>query len=188
MTFIELVSQYGQVAIFLGSAIEGETVAFFGGVAARRAVISYPQAAVAASLGSFLADEMLFISGRYATHTSIVRRFAEISTARRITDLLEKHPAVFILSFRFIYGIRTVSPVIIGMSNVSTIQFVVFNAISAGVWGTTITGIGYFFGGLVERFFGRLGLYEHLAIGLLCAVLAALALALSCRSFVKINR
>ncbi len=50
----------------------------------------------------------------------------------------------FILAFRFIYGMRTVSPVIIGLSSVSARRFVVLNAVAAIVWGVVISAAAIF--------------------------------------------
>ncbi len=49
-------------------------------------------------------------------------------------DLLERHPTGFILAFRFLYGMRTISPVIIGLSGVPFRKFLLLNAIAAGIW------------------------------------------------------
>ena len=51
-----------------------------------------------------------------------------------------------ILSFRFLYGLRTVAPFVIGMSSVSVKKFILLNAAGALVWATAIASGGYFFG------------------------------------------
>jgi membrane protein DedA with SNARE-associated domain len=54
------------------------------------------------------------------------------------------------LSFRFLYGLRTVVPFVIGMSTVSTKRFVLLNIVGAIVWAIVVgivVGIGgYAFG------------------------------------------
>ncbi len=172
-----LIAQYGLLAVFLGSAIEGETVAFLGGVSAHRHLLPFWAVACAAALGSFLADQIFFFLGRWASASPRIARLAEKPIAAKVKALLERHPTTFILSFRFLYGMRTISPIIIGLSGVPARTFVVLNAIAAAVWGLVIPAVGYFFSDLVESLVGRLHLHVHLLIGLL--VVAALAGALT---------
>ncbi|CCM79017.1 DedA family protein [Rhizobium mesoamericanum] len=161
-----LIGEYGVLAVFLGAAVEGETAAFLGGVFAHRQLIPYWQVALAACLGSFAADQVLFFAGRYATKWSYVQTLLGSEPVARATRLLDAHPTGFIFAFRFIYGIRTISPIAIGVSSVSTRRFVILNAIAALAWGVLITAIGFVAGQAVEALLGRLQLHLHLLIAL----------------------
>ncbi|WP_119939439.1 DedA family protein [Neorhizobium sp. NCHU2750] len=177
MSLAHLISQYGVLAVFLGAAFEGETAVFLGGVFAHRHFLSFPEAATAAALGSFACDQAWFFAGRYANRLSIVQRLLKTDAARKVNDLLEAHPTGFILAFRFIYGMRTVSPIAIGLTSVPALRFVVLNFVAAVVWALLITAIGYLFGNAVEALFGRLKLHLHLLIALAIAAVLVGALA-----------
>ncbi len=171
-----LIKEYGVLAVFFGAAFEGETAAFLGGIFAHRHLMPYWQVALAACLGSFSADQFFFLSGRYATKWSYVQKLLGSEPVARVTRLLEAHPTGFILAFRFIYGIRTISPVAIGVSSVSMQKFVVLNAVAALIWGVLITAIGFLAGQAVESLLGRLQLHLHLLIVLaLVAVLVPIS-------------
>ncbi len=172
-----LISQYGVLAVFLGAAFEGETAVFLGGVFAHRHFMSWWEAATAAAIGSFAADQAWFFAGRYANRLALVQRFLKTDAAQKVSQLLEAHPTGFILAFRFIYGMRTVSPIAIGLSSVPALRFVILNFIAAVVWAVLITSIGYLFGNAVEMLFGRLRLHLHMliAIAAIAVILAALA-------------
>ncbi|MEV4609616.1 DedA family protein [Neorhizobium sp. LMR1-1-1.1] len=172
-----MISQYGVLAVFLGAAFEGETAVFLGGVFAHRHFMSWWEAATAAAIGSFAADQAWFFAGRYANRLALVQRFLKTDAAQKVSQLLEAHPTGFILAFRFIYGMRTVSPIAIGLSSVPALRFVILNFIAAVVWAVLITSIGYLFGNAVELLFGRLRLHLHMliAIAAIAVILAALA-------------
>ncbi|MBB4350499.1 MULTISPECIES: DedA family protein [Rhizobiaceae] len=172
-----LISQYGVLAVFLGAAFEGETAVFLGGVFAHRHFMSWWEAATAAAIGSFAADQAWFFAGRYANRLALVQRFLKTDAAQKVSQLLEAHPTGFILAFRFIYGMRTVSPIAIGLSSVPALRFVILNFIAAVVWAVLITSIGYLFGNAVEMLFGRLKLHLHMliAIAAIAVILTALA-------------
>ena len=65
-----------------------------------------------------------------------------------------------ILGFRFVYGLRSVTPFVIGMSRVRAIEFVALNIVSAAVWANTIGGLGFLFGHGVELILGDIKRYE----------------------------
>jgi membrane protein DedA with SNARE-associated domain len=172
-----LISYYGPIAVFVGAVFEGETAAFLGGVFAHRGLMPYWAAAVAAILGSWVGDQALFYAGRYADRFSIIQRIMHAQKAQRVKSLLAAHPDGFIFSFRFILGMRMISPVIIGLSGVSPMRFFVLNLAAALVWGVTVTGCGYLFGNAIEAAFGHLGLNAvfFFAVGIIAAALAVVA-------------
>ena len=55
------------------------------------------------------------------------------------------------MSFRFMYGIRTVTPFVIGMSGFPRKVFVPLNAASAAIWATVIGCAGFAFGKVFEH-------------------------------------
>jgi membrane protein DedA with SNARE-associated domain len=55
------------------------------------------------------------------------------------------------MGFRFMYGLRTVSPFVIGMSGFSRKLFLPLNAASAALWATIIGGAGYIFGRVLRQ-------------------------------------
>lgn len=165
-----LIAKYGLFAVLVGSGIEGETVAFLGGLSAHRHLLPFWGVACAAAIGSFIADQLFFFLGRRASGSPRVQRLTSKHAAQKVKALLERHPTGFILAFRFIYGMRTISPVVIGLSSVAARKFVMLNGLAALVWGIVISGAGYLFSGVIEALLGRLQLNIHLFIGLLIAV------------------
>jgi len=70
-----------------------------------------------------------------------------------------------ILSFRFLYGLRTVAPFVIGMSPVSVKKFILLNAAGALVWAVAVASGGYFFGHALEVLIGKVKSYEMYIMG-----------------------
>jgi len=154
MTIETLIIRYGVAAIFVGAGVEGETSVVAGGVLAHRHLIPLWAAMAAASTGSFVADQLFFAAGRYFRDSPRVRKIESKPAFAKAIAIFERHPTLFVIGFRFLYGLRTVSPMAIGTSHVRTRTFLLLNALSAAVWGILFTGIGYAFGGGIERLFG----------------------------------
>ena len=137
---------FGPFAIALGAAVEGQTAVIAGGVMARSQILSPVVVVLAAALGSGIVDYLLFVLGRSFRHTRWVKKVAAKPTFDRALVLIERYPTGFILSFRFLYGLRAAGPVAVGVSKVSTRKFAILNAVAAGLWAGVFVGLGYVFG------------------------------------------
>jgi membrane protein DedA with SNARE-associated domain len=152
---------FGPLAIALGAAVEGQTAVIAGGVMAREQILSPAVVVFAAALGSGILDYLLFVLGRSFRHTRWVKKVAAKPAFDKALVLIERYPAGFILSFRFLYGLRAAGPVAVGVSGVSTRKFAVLNAIAAGIWAGAFVAIGYAFGPAVMTLLE--GIFAHAA-------------------------
>ena len=160
-----IIAHYGLAAVFLGAGIEGETVVIIGGLLAHQGMLPLVGAAIAASAGSFAADQLFFATGRrFRNHPRVQRIEAKPAFAKALA-LFERYPTAFVFGFRFLYGLRTVSPMAIGTTSIRTSKFAAINAAAATVWGILFTGIGYVFADGIEKVFGRIKSFEHVVIG-----------------------
>lgn len=151
----------GPFAIALGAAVEGQTAVIAGGVLAREQILSPAVVVLAAALGSGIIDYLLFVLGRSFRHTRWVKKAAAKPAFDKALVLIERYPAGFILSFRFLYGLRAAGPVAVGVSAVSTRKFAILNAVAAGLWAGAFVALGYAFGPTVMALLG--GIFAHAA-------------------------
>ena len=171
------IEQYGLLAVFLGCVAEGESAAILGGFFAHQHVFVLWHAIVAAALGAFVGDTCFFILGRSFADNRHVVRLRRRPGFRRAYRLLNTHPNIFVLSNRYVYGMRLVGGVAAGLSTIAAPRFVILNAISSVIWAVLFSSIGYVFGLGAEHFVGQ-ALLRHerlligLGIGLTVAVLA----------------
>jgi membrane protein DedA with SNARE-associated domain len=169
MSIATLIQDYGYVAVFVGTLLEGESVLILAGVAATLGYLSLPGIIVTAMIGSFLGDQLFFYLGR-RYGPELLQRFPILATrAARMQKLLQRFHLPLILGVRFLYGLRTVGPMVIGMSGVAWARFFLLNLIGASVWASTIAGAGYLFGNALELLLVDIKHYE----GLLLAAIAA---------------
>lgn len=172
-----LIEQYGLLAVFLGCVAEGESAAILGGFFAHQHVFVLWRAFVAAALGAFAGDTFFFILGRrFADHPFVVR-LRKRPGFRRAYRLLNTHPNIFVLSNRYVYGMRLVGGIAAGLSRITMRRFVILNALSSALWAILFVTIGYVFGLGAERILGQaLARHERLltalAIGLGVAIVA----------------
>ncbi|WP_237714032.1 DedA family protein [Novosphingobium sp. Rr 2-17] len=158
----QIIANYGIAGLFVGAGIEGETVVVLGGMMVHRGTLAFLPAIAAASAGSFVVDQLFFQLGRrFRTH-SFVQKMQSRAAFAKALSAFDKHPVLFVFVFRFLYGLRTVSPLAIGTTSLPARTFLTINALAAVVWGTLFISVGYCFGTAIEAAFGRLRSAEHL--------------------------
>ena len=150
MSFSGLIADYGYVALFAGTLLEGETLLILAGFAAHQGYLQLPWVIGIALLGGFLGDQIYFWLGRRhgAWVLSHFPRFAPVF--ERAHTLIERYHEVLIVGIRFLYGLRTVGPLAFGMSEVQAWRFMLFNALGAAIWAVCVGSAGYLFGQALE--------------------------------------
>lgn len=173
MNFEELIMEYGYLAVFIGTFLEGETILIVAGFAAYEGYLELPLVIMAAFFGSLFGDQLYFFLGRFKG-CSILDRFESWKPrVERFRKLMDRHNTWFILIFRFLYGLRNLAPFAIGLSNVSIRKFVLLNIISAAIWAVTLGILGFFFGQVMEAVLDDIKKYELIIMGglILCATI-----------------
>lgn len=165
-----LIATYGYPAIALGTFFEGETIVLIAGYLASREYLQLQWAIVFAFLGSWAGDSLYFFIGRRWGDKLLARRPQWRPPAERALELLHRYHAIFILSFRFLYGLRTVSPFVIGMSKVPTSRFLVLNFIASVIWASVFCTAGFLLGAVLESVLSEVKHYEMIVLGTIVAV------------------
>lgn len=123
--------------------------------------------------GTLFGGQPYFYIGRAKGQAFVARRPGWQTQSERIVRLLNPHQAWFLIAFRFLYGLRTVTPFLVGASGVSPARFLVLNTIGAALWAVVIGVLGYAFGQTMELALGELKHYE-IALFATLAVLGTL--------------
>lgn len=170
MVLEELIASYGYVAVVIGSFLEGETFLILGGFAAHRGYLELPWVIVCAFIGALSGDILYFLIGRTKGKDALKRRPQWKARSEKVFQLLDKHQNLLILGFRFLYGLRTVTPFLIGTSNVSPIRFLILDVLSASLWAIVVGTTGYLIGETLQIIIGNIKKYELLVFVILAGV------------------
>lgn len=153
----QLVTDYGAYVyplIFVFTFLEGETLIIFAGVLAHQGYLNWTLVFLLAWFGSFSGDQLYYWIGRRWGQDLLIRFPRWRPSAEGALDLLRRYDTLFIMSFRFIYGVRNLSSFAIGMSGVAPLRFLLLNFIAAGIWALSFAGFGYVFGEALEAMLG----------------------------------
>ncbi len=150
MDFPAQVQEYGYLAVFIGTFLEGEVVLVLAGMAAHAGQLSLPKVIALATVGGFLGDQFFFALGRRFGAGILQNKPQWQPRVDKVNALLERYHAPLIIMIRFMYGLRIIGPIVIGMSNVPRWRLALFNFIGALIWAPLIAGGGYLFGSVVQ--------------------------------------
>lgn len=156
----ELIGRYGYLVVLVGTFFEGETVLVIAGYAAHAGHLALPWVIVCAFVGSLCGDQLAYMLGRRYAPRVLRRRETWRPKMDRVRTLLERHALPVMLGFRFLYGIRTVTPFTIGSAGVAPRTFIPLNAVGALVWAAAVAGLGYVFGHALALALERAHRYE----------------------------
>lgn len=140
----EFIQHWGYISVFLGSMIEGESIIFAAGLLAREGYLSIYKVTLIAFVGTLVADQGLYFVGHYYGKAFLEKFPSTQAKAERAFRLLHRYNNLFILSFRFIYGIRILSPLVIGASGIPIKRFVILNFIAAVIWSVSSCVAAYY--------------------------------------------
>ena len=167
----EMLRDYGYAVILVWTFLEGETVVIIAGMFSQKFGLDPWLIALCAFCGSFISDQVMFSLGKYKGE-SVLHYFPSLArNVDKAAKLFKKYDTALILGFRFVYGVRNVTPILLGISGVSHKKFLALNVIGAGVWALAFSFGGYYSG---KAF---LHVMEQVGHGLLYGILAVLVIA-----------
>lgn len=150
-----LILRWGYLILGLGTFLEGETILIAAGAMAHKGLLSQPLVIGVALLGAYCGDLLWYFIGRKYGYPFIQKRPKLLSRLAATQKLLDRYGILFVLSFRFIYGIRTVAPVLLGIVKYPFKRYAALNGLSAIVWSITFSyigwGLGFGFRQIVDR-------------------------------------
>lgn len=164
---------YGYLAVAAGTFLEGETVLLLAGFAAHQGYLDLSMVILVAVISSLAGDQLYFCIGNWRG-AALLSRFPGLQGAWvRMAERIRRHQDLLVLSIRFLYGLRIVGPLLIGMSGVAWPRFLLFNLLGAILWAPLIAGLGYLAGHAVEALLGDIQRHEAwIFLGLLLLALA----------------
>jgi membrane protein DedA with SNARE-associated domain len=168
----EYLREFGYLALFIGTFLEGETILIIAAYLASKGMLNIYLVTLSAVAGTILGDQTYFYIGRIQGISFIQKRPNLKKKWVRISGLIERRENIIILAYRFVYGFRNITPFALGILNIHAMKFLVLNVIAATVWAISFSVLGYTFGAMIRN---DIETYEKVfALGILfIAILAA---------------
>ncbi|MDD4855223.1 MAG: DedA family protein [Sulfuricurvum sp.] len=173
--FIEWLKEYGYIVLFAWSILEGELGLVMAGIMSHTGDMFLPIALFVGALGGFAGDQIYFYIGRFNKkyiHDKLRSQRRKFAIAHL---LLKKYGWLLIFVQRYMYGMRTVIPMAIGLTKYSNRQFAIINFISAVFWASLTIIPAYYFGDELLKLLAWIKEHWYFAIPLVITIVSSIS-------------
>jgi membrane protein DedA with SNARE-associated domain len=171
---IDSLSTYGYIILFAYSLGGGMVAIIAAGILSYAGKMDLHTSIAVAFVANALGDSLLFYMSRYnkAQMMPYVRKHRRKLALSHI--LMKKHGDKIIFFQKFVYGIKTLIPIGIGMTKYSVVKFNILNVISALVWAIILGYSSYSAGETLSNASGYLSSHPWIAPLILGSLLGAI--------------
>jgi membrane protein DedA with SNARE-associated domain len=150
----QLLIHYGLIAVFIGSAIEGDFSLILAGVVSHLGIFPFAWAVAAGIVGSLLGDCAWYALGRLRGP-----RFREGKMYHRVGPTIDRLARRLgpweLLAARFVYGTKAASMIFWGLHGLSLPRFLLIDALGCTLGAFVFTGLGYLVSGSATVLLGK---------------------------------
>lgn len=165
-----LLERFGYLAVFVGTFLEGEAILIAAGFFAERGYLNLVTVIVVAFLGAYIGHIFWFWLGR-RYGVKLFDRFPKMKKHFGSgIRMFERYGALAIIVTQWLYGLRITCAVVVGISKISLMKFLVYEALSCAIWSLAIGMAGYFFGRAIETMLGRVEHIEKYGLAIIVAI------------------
>lgn len=148
-----------------GLPVPGETTLMFASFLARKtAQLQITWVILVGIAASVMGDNIGFLLGRHWGKTLIrwMKKLLRMDDddVGAAKDQMERHGAATVFWARYVFGLRTIAGPLAGMLGMDWRRFVLYNALGAVTWVTTMAMVGF---GFASEFQNLLGFFEKVS-------------------------
>ena len=173
--FIEWLKEYGYIVLFAWSILEGELGLVMAGIMSHTGDMFLPIALMVGAFGGFVGDQIYFYIGRFNKkyiHDKLRSQRRKFAIAHL---LLKKYGWPLIFVQRYMYGMRTVIPMAIGLTKYSSRDFAIINFVSAIFWAALTIIPAYYFGEELLKLLAWIKAHWYFAIPLVITIIGSIS-------------
>ncbi|AQW85917.1 putative membrane protein, DedA family, type III (SNARE domain) [Campylobacter pinnipediorum subsp. caledonicus] len=151
-------STYGYLLLFLYSLGGGMVAIIAAGVLSYMGKMDLNISIIVACAANFIGDNILFYIGRYNKDMLMPYLKNQKRKLAYSQILMKKHGNKMIFIQKYIYGVKTLIPIAIGLTKYSFKKFIILNLAASVFWALLLGNLSYYAGDFVvniEDYFGN---------------------------------
>jgi membrane protein DedA with SNARE-associated domain len=177
----QLLMRFGLLAVFAGTALEGDGSMIVAGVLAHLGFFGLPTAMAVGCLGAVVIDLACYAIGRHRA-AAIRRTRLYRGTGAAVERLVQRLGPWEVPLSRFVYGTRVGSMFFWGMQRLPFGRFVGLDVLGCAAWAVALGGLGFASSASATVLLGRV---ERVERWLLLAVVLTAATVVAVRALVR---
>ena len=162
MSIFELVFPY--LALCGGILLEGESFLLAAAISAHFGIMNIYVIILLTIICTQASDWFWFFTGRKKGSALIQKRPAIQKRIEFFYRFIDKYPYQVMFFYRFVYGFRSVMPLVLGTSRVKARHFLIFGLSSTILWSSIFAYLGFNFGAYIQANIQLLKKYQYYII------------------------
>lgn len=168
----EFIKEWGYIALFLYSFGGGFVGLVVAGVLSYAGDLNIVVSIMVAASSNFLGDQFLFYMARtnkmYANET--MRKYGRKVALAHL--LMRRYGSTVVFIQKYIYGIKTLIPLAMGLTKYSFKKFTLFNALATIVWALIVGYASYLMGEIILTYAEE---YKYYGVAILLAIVLSIS-------------
>lgn len=164
----DLIRDWGYIALFAYSFGGGFVGLVFAGVLSYAGDLNLYISILVAGVANFLGDQFLFFLARknksYAK--DMMSKYGRKIALAHI--MMRKYGSLVVFIQKYVYGIKTLIPLAMGLTKYSAVKFTIFNAIATMLWGVIVGYASYTAG---EYILSSADDFKYIGLGIVAVIL-----------------
>ena len=173
---------YGYVVLFLYSFGGGFIALMGAGVLSYTGHMDLTTSILVAFIANFIGDMVLFYMGRYNKKEVMGYMHKHKRKLALSHILMRKHGSWVIFLQKYVYGIKTLIPLAIGLTKYDLKKFAIFNLIASAIWALVIGIASYMAGEAIKSAYEVIAQWPYIIPIILVAIIASLWLYLTIKT------
>ena len=158
----------GFIATLIGTFLEGEVFLTAAVVSAKLGELSLLGAFLAAFLGSYLQGWLKFYLAKNHGRKLLEKSSRLSKKVENSSQWYDKNPVLYLLSYKFLFGVNTAILLLSGLRNMSYAKFALYSGIASLIWLLVFGSLAYFCAESLLNSFSAIGKYKfHIIAGLI---------------------
>jgi membrane protein DedA with SNARE-associated domain len=141
---------YGYIVLFLYSFGGGFVALMGAGVLSYTGHMDLTSSILVAFVANFLGDVMLFYMGRYNKKQVMAYLHKHKRKLALSHILMKKHGSWVVFLQKYVYGIKTLIPLAIGLTKYDLKKFIILNFFASALWAVSVGLISYMAGEVIK--------------------------------------
>lgn len=145
---------FAESGLFFGFFLPGDSLLFMAGIIASQGIFDINQLILFCIIAAILGDSVGYWSGKKFGRKLFERDKGFFFKKKRIKDAEDffiKHGKYTLVLARFVPIVRTFVPIVAGIGNMNYFSFIIFNIVGGIFWVSSLTLLGYYFGGIINN-------------------------------------
>lgn len=145
---------FAETGLFFGFFFPGDSLLFTAGILASQGIFNIYYLIIFCIIASILGDSIGYWSGQKYGRKLFERDAGFFFKKKRIKeaeDFYQKYGKYTIIIARFVPIVRTFAPIVAGIGKMHYGTFISYNIFGGIFWVTSVTFIGYTFGGMITN-------------------------------------